>query len=62
MNSVGFNFMNGGYGDASNISVIPLWLIGLSLVFSILVGVISGYYPARRAMKLSALEAIRTDS
>lgn len=62
INNVGFNFMNGGYGDASSISVIPLWLIGLSLVFSILVGVISGYYPARRAMRLSALEAIRTDS
>jgi len=62
INSVGVNFMNGGYGDASSISVIPLWLIGLSLVFSILVGVLSGYYPARRAMKLSALEAIRTDS
>jgi len=62
MNKIGVNFMNGGYGDASSISVIPLWLIGLSLVFSILVGVISGYYPARRAMKLSALEAIRTDS
>ena len=62
INSVGVNFMNGGYGDASSISVIPLWLVGLSLVFSILVGVLSGYYPARRAMKLSALEAIRTDS
>lgn len=62
INNIGFNFMNGGYGDASSISVIPLWLIGLSLVFSILVGVISGYYPARRAMRLSALEAIRTDS
>ncbi len=62
INSVGFNFMNGGYGDASSISVIPLWLVGMSLVFSIFVGVISGYYPARRAMRLSALEAIRTDS
>lgn len=62
INSIGVNFMNGGYGDASSISVIPLWLIGLSLVFSIFVGVISGYYPARRAMRLSALEAIRTDS
>lgn len=62
INNVGFNFMNGGYGDASSISVIPLWLVGMSLVFSIFVGVISGYYPARRAMRLSALEAIRTDS
>jgi len=62
MNNIGINFMNGGYGDATSISVIPLWLIGLSLVFSMLVGVISGYYPARRAMRLSALEAIRTDS
>lgn len=62
MNSVGINILNRGYGEAARISVIPLWLIGLSLLFSIFVGIISGYYPARRAMRLSALEAIRTDS
>ena len=58
-------FMNemGGAGATLNpkISVIPPWLIITALVFSSLVGVIAGYIPARRAMKLSALEAIRTE-
>lgn len=51
----------GYYGDnASNaISVIPLWLILLGLGFSTLVGLLSGILPARRATRISALEAIR---
>lgn len=60
MNKVGVNIL-GYYGGDSNMSVIPLWLSGFALLFSILIGLISGYYPARRAMKLSALEAIRTE-
>ncbi len=52
--------MLGGGGDAS-ISIIPLWLALLAVVFAILVGVVSGLYPARRAMKLSALEAIKSE-
>ena len=47
-------YMNG-------ISYIPLWLIGLSLIFAILVGMIAGFFPARRAMKLSPLAAIRNE-
>ncbi|MDR7869503.1 MAG: ABC transporter permease [Tissierellaceae bacterium] len=50
----------GMYG-ATKISVIPIWLIFVAMGFSILIGVISGYFPARRAMKLSALDAIRTE-
>lgn len=50
----------GGGGAPTKISIIPLWLVGASIVFSALVGVLSGYMPAKRAMKLSALEAIRT--
>lgn len=50
------------YGEqASNISYIPSWLCGLALVFSSVIGLISGFLPARRAMKLSALSAIRTE-
>lgn len=41
------------------ISVIPLWLVAVALGFAMLVGIISGYYPARRATKIKALEAIR---
>lgn len=43
------------------ISYIPVWLAGLSLVFAVLVGMISGFFPARRAMRLSPLAAIRNE-
>lgn len=43
------------------ISYIPLWLVLLSLVFAILVGMVAGFFPARRAMKLSPLAAIRNE-
>lgn len=51
----------GYYGDgaAGAISVIPFWLILLGLCFSTLVGLLSGILPARRATRISALEAIR---
>jgi len=63
LNSVGFQFMNffGPGGENTKISIIPLWLILSTLLFTTLVGLISGFYPARRAMKLSALEAIKTE-
>lgn len=50
-----------GTGGESKISIIPIWLIFAAMIFSALIGIISGYYPARRAMNLSALEAIRTE-
>lgn len=50
-----------GLWDATTISVIPLWLALAALVFSAFIGIVSGYFPARRAMNLSALEAIRTE-
>lgn len=55
-------FMGGGYGDAKTyVSIIPPWLSLFALVFSTVIGLISGYFPAKRAMKLSALSAIRTE-
>lgn len=45
----------------SSVSVIPPWLALSALLFSTLIGLISGYFPARRAMGLSALSAIRTE-
>lgn len=41
------------------ISYIPIWLPVLALVFSALIGLISGYLPAKKATKLSAIDAIR---
>ena len=50
----------GGIGGTGNdISVIPLWLVLLALGFAMLIGIISGYFPARRATKIKALEAMR---
>lgn len=53
------NFM--GTGGEAKISIIPIWLSFAAMGFSALIGVLSGYYPAKRAMSLSALEAIRTE-
>lgn len=54
--------LGGGYGGEDRIiSLIPVWLAMASLGFATLVGLISGFMPARRAMKLSALEAIKTE-
>lgn len=41
------------------VSVIPVWLIILALAFATLVGLLSGIAPAKRAVKISSLEAIR---
>ncbi|MCL2566417.1 MAG: ABC transporter permease [Defluviitaleaceae bacterium] len=50
-----------GMGMGGTVSLIPPWLCALALGFSSLIGLVSGYFPARRAMKLSALAAIRTE-
>lgn len=42
-----------------DISYIPFSLIGLIIVLSIIVGIGTGIYPARRATKISALNALR---
>jgi ABC-type antimicrobial peptide transport system permease subunit len=46
---------------ATGISYIPLWLMLLSLIFAVLVGMAAGFFPALRAMKLSPLAAIRNE-
>ena len=43
-------------------SYIPLWLSGTGLAFAVLVGMIAGFFPALRAMRLSPLAAIRNES
>jgi len=43
------------------VSLITPWLSGLALFFAALIGLASGYFPARRATRLSALNAIRTE-
>lgn len=47
--------------ESTSISYIPIWLALLSLIFAVLVGMVAGFFPALRAMKLSPLAAIRTE-
>lgn len=49
----------GMYTGSTVISIIPPWLIAAALAFATVIGVLSGIAPANRAVKISALEAIR---
>ena len=56
------SMMGGGYymgGGGGTISIIPPWLMLAALVFATLVGLVAGILPANKAVKISALEAIR---
>ncbi|MBP3633757.1 MAG: ABC transporter permease [Oscillospiraceae bacterium] len=43
----------------SRISVVPVWLALAGLGISVSIGVLSGFYPANKAVKIPALEAIK---
>lgn len=49
------------YGMSSKLSMIPPWLGLASIGFAVLIGMLAGFFPALRAMKLSPLAAIRND-
>ena len=48
-----------GGEEVSRISAISPGLMLFAIVFSVLVGLVSGYYPANKAVKIPALEAIK---
>ena len=53
------NYM--GTGEALSISLIPWWLAAFAILFSIMIGLLAGVYPANRAVKLSPIEAMRNN-
>lgn len=64
INRLSQGFMNQGMppgGETAGISMIPPWLALFALLFSILVGLVAGLYPAYRAVRLSPINAIRND-
>ena len=55
------SLLSGGgmYTGSTVISIIPPWLVAAALAFATGIGILSGIAPANRAVKISALEAIR---
>ena len=50
-----------GGENVSRVSIVPPWLLLFAIVFSIFIGLGSGYYPANRAVQIPALEAIKSE-
>ena len=50
-----------GMDPTSTVSIMTPSLLGAGILFSVVVGLLSGYFPAKKATKLSALSAIRTE-
>lgn len=50
-----------GTGTTGNLSVIPVWLVFLSVIFAVFISMLAGFFPAQKAMKLSPLAAIRNE-
>ena len=65
INYLGFSINLGsnifGASQGGEMFIITPWLIALALIFSTFIGVLSGYYPANRAVKISALTAIKQE-
>ena len=45
----------------TRISIIPIWLFLFGLGFSVFIGLAAGFYPANKAVRISALEAMRNE-
>ena len=61
--SIGVNYAAKSLMEMGNVQIsqITWWLALIAIAFSTLMGMLAGYFPARRAMKLSALAAIRNE-
>lgn len=49
-----------GSGEAMALSYIPIWLPFAGAAFAMLIGILSGFFPAVRATKISAIEAMKS--
>lgn len=49
------------FTSPNRVSIIPLWLFLFGLGFSVFIGLAAGFYPANKAVKISALEAMKNE-
>lgn len=49
-----------GWTDVPRVCVIPWWLLAFAVAFCVAIGLLAGSYPANKAVRISALEAIRS--
>lgn len=61
MESLNMGFGGGPEGEATRLAVIPGWLALFAIGFSFVIGLLAGIFPAIRASRLSALQAIRSE-
>ena len=56
----GINLLAGAFGgEKVDFFWTPFWFIFFVAIFSVFVGIATGFYPARRAAKINCLEALR---
>ena len=48
-----------GVTQSFDLFATPLWLIGATIVFMVVVGVIVAFFPSRRAAKINPIDALR---
>jgi ABC-type antimicrobial peptide transport system permease subunit len=58
---LGSSGMGESMGITGAICRIPLWLCPVAIIFAVVVGMVAGFIPSLRAMKLSPLAAIRNE-
>ncbi|MEJ8544665.1 ABC transporter permease [Brevibacillus borstelensis] len=58
MDTLGYG---GGGEEMSTLAVIPTWLALFAIGFAFIIGLLAGIFPAIRASRLSALQAIRSE-
>jgi ABC-type antimicrobial peptide transport system permease subunit len=62
---INYLMTSSGVGDSMGITGaicrIPLWLCPVAIIFAVVVGMVAGFIPSLRAMKLSPLAAIRNE-
>lgn len=61
LNDVVLNMNLEAFSQMTVLAVIPPWMVVVSVTFAVFIAMLAGYFPSRRAMKLSPLAAIRNE-